>query len=83
VLLDIGLPGMNGYEVARAMRAERTLRNAVLVACTGYGQEDDRRRVQEAGFDRYLIKPLHVGDLEQILAAMAGRRAAERGASGD
>jgi two-component system CheB/CheR fusion protein len=78
VLLDIGLPGMSGYDVARAMRAERTLRNVVLVACTGYGQDEDRRRVQEAGFDKYLIKPVHVSDLEKILAAMTGRRAGER-----
>jgi CheY-like chemotaxis protein/two-component sensor histidine kinase len=78
VLLDIGLPGMNGYDVARAIRAEGMLRNAVLVACTGYGQDEDRRRVQEAGFDKYLIKPVHVSDLEKILAAMAGQRAAER-----
>jgi PAS domain S-box-containing protein len=78
VLLDIGLPGMNGYDVARAIRAEGTLRHAVLVACTGYGQDEDRRRVREAGFDKYLIKPVHVTDLEKILAAMAGQRAAER-----
>jgi two-component system, sensor histidine kinase len=72
---------MNGYQLARAMRAQPALRNVVLVACTGYGQEDDRRRVQEAGFDLHLIKPVHVTDLEKILAGMAGRRAAERGAA--
>jgi CheY-like chemotaxis protein len=83
VVLDIGLPGMNGYDLARAMRAQPALRNAMLVACTGYGQEDDRRRVQEAGFDLHLVKPVHVSDLEKIFAGMAGRRAAERGAADD
>jgi PAS domain S-box-containing protein len=83
VVLDIGLPGMNGYDLARAMRAQPLLRNAMLVACTGYGQEDDRRRVQEAGFDLHLVKPVHVSDLEKIFAGMAGRRAAERGGADD
>ena len=65
------------------MRAQSTLRNAFLVACTGYGQEDDRLRVQEAGFDQHLIKPIHVSDLEKIFAGMAGRRAAQRNAARD
>jgi CheY-like chemotaxis protein len=65
------------------MRAQPLLRNAMLVACTGYGQEDDRRRVQEAGFDLHLVKPVHVSDLEKIFAGMAGRRAAERGGADD
>jgi CheY-like chemotaxis protein len=78
VVLDIGLPGMNGYQIARAMRAQPALRNAMIVACTGYGQEDDRLRVQEAGFDKHLVKPVRVTDLENILSAMAGSRGAAR-----
>ena len=74
VILDIGLPGMNGYEVARAMRAHPLLRNVVLVACTGYGQDEDRRRVQEAGFDHHLIKPPQLSDLEKILEQMTAQR---------
>jgi signal transduction histidine kinase len=58
VLLDIGLPGMSGYEVARAIRALPEARGVVLAAVTGYGQEQDRRRAHEAGFDHHLTKPL-------------------------
>src|SRR5262249_23682279 len=58
VLLDIGLPGMNGYEVAQRLRDIPGLARALLVAVTGYGQESDRRRTREAGFDRHLIKPV-------------------------
>lgn len=58
VLLDIGLPGLDGYEVARRLRAQRETRAAVLVAITGYGQEEDRRRARKAGFDHHLTKPV-------------------------
>jgi two-component system CheB/CheR fusion protein len=68
VLLDIGLPGMDGYEVAKWMRQELTLQNTVLVAVTGYGQESDRQRSQEAGFDHHLVKPLDIDALQQLLA---------------
>ena len=53
VLLDIGLPGLDGFEVAKRMRQQPVLQNIVLVAITGYGQESDRRRMQEAGFDHH------------------------------
>jgi len=53
-LLDIGLPGMNGYEVARKLRQQRRTAGAVVVALTGYGQDEDRRQAREAGFDRHL-----------------------------
>lgn len=71
VLLDIGLPGMNGYEVARAMRrsGQTELR---LIAVTGYGQEEDRRLSREAGFDAHLTKPVDIRLLEQHLTAPAG-----------
>jgi CheY-like chemotaxis protein len=71
VLLDIGLPGMDGYEVAQRMRQEPMLQNVVLVAITGYGQESDRQRSEEAGFDRHLVKPLDIDVLQELLAAIA------------
>jgi PAS domain S-box-containing protein len=58
VLLDIGLPGMNGYEVARHLRGEDGLSGLLLVALTGYGQDEDRQRSREAGFDEHLVKPV-------------------------
>lgn len=69
VLLDIGLPGLNGFEVARRLRQQPALRKAVLVAMTGYGRESDRQRSQEAGFDHHLVKPGDFGKVLQILAA--------------
>lgn len=68
ILLDIGLPRMNGYEVARRLRQQPEFRRTLLVALTGYGTEDDRTRAQEAGFDRHLTKPPSMADLRQILA---------------
>ncbi|WP_431257979.1 response regulator [Roseateles chitinivorans] len=57
VLLDIGLPGLDGYEVARRFRALPGGADCLLIALTGYGQQDDRRRAHEAGFDVHLVKP--------------------------
>ena len=70
VLLDIGLPRMDGYEVARKMRQQPILTNVLLIALTGYGQESDRQRSRQAGFDHHLVKPLDFGKLEQILATV-------------
>jgi PAS domain S-box-containing protein len=67
VLLDIGLPGMDGYEVARRCRQDEDLRRIVLVAMTGYGKEEDRRRSQEAGFNAHLVKPVNLEDLRVLL----------------
>ena len=58
VLLDIGLPGMDGYQVATHLRQEQYSKDAVIIAVTGYGQEDDLRRSREAGFDHHLVKPI-------------------------
>jgi CheY-like chemotaxis protein len=66
VLLDIGLPGMDGYEVARRLR-QQWGRQAVLVALTGYGSDEDQRRAQEAGFDHHLLKPVDLDALDQLL----------------
>jgi PAS domain S-box-containing protein len=68
VLLDIGLPTMDGYEVARRLRQQTGLENVVLVAVTGYGQEEDRRRAEEAGFDAHLTKPAEPAALQRLLA---------------
>lgn len=67
VLLDLSMPGMDGYEVARRMRAEPWGKAALLVALTGWGQEQHRRRSQEAGFDRHLIKPADMDALRAVL----------------
>jgi len=66
--LDIGMPKVHGYEVARRLRERPETAECVLVAVTGWGQEDDRRRAQEAGFDRHLVKPVEATDIESILA---------------
>jgi PAS domain S-box-containing protein len=65
--LDIGMPGMDGYELCRRMRAQPALREVLLVALTGWGQEEDRRRSREAGFDRHLVKPVEPGSLRRLL----------------
>jgi signal transduction histidine kinase/CheY-like chemotaxis protein len=68
VLLDIGLPGMDGYEVARRLRQEPGLSGALLVAVSGYGQAEDRRRSREAGFDEHVVKPADPTEVGRILA---------------
>jgi signal transduction histidine kinase len=68
VLLDIGLPGMDGYEVARRLREGTGGKTLLLVAQTGYGQEDDRCRSRQAGFDAHLVKPIDPGTLLTLLA---------------
>jgi two-component system, sensor histidine kinase len=62
-LVDIGLPGLDGYQVASRIRAEASASSIVLVALTGYGLPEDRRRSREAGFDRHAVKPLDPGEL--------------------
>jgi signal transduction histidine kinase len=69
VLLDIGLPGMDGYEVARRLRADPDLAGMLLVALTGYGQEEDQRRARAAGFDQHLIKPADLTALTALLGS--------------
>jgi PAS domain S-box-containing protein len=69
VLLDIGLPGMNGYEVARHIRRQRG-RDVTLIAVTGWGNDEDRRRAHEAGFDQHLVKPMDLRALTQALRSL-------------
>ena len=71
VLLDIGLPRLDGFEVARRLREEHPERQMLLVALTGYGQERDRVRAREAGFDHHLLKPVRLEMLEQLLTVSA------------
>ena len=73
VLLDIGLRGMDGYEVAQKMRELPGLRDIRLVAVTGYGRSDDRRRARDAGFDDHLTKPVEFAVLERTLAGIRAR----------
>ena len=74
ILLDVGMPRMNGYEAAAAIRALPWGRDVLLVAVTGWGQEDDRRRSAEAGFDRHLTKPVDPDALATLLADQRPRR---------
>jgi len=68
VLLDIGLPGLDGFEVAAALRAAPTTRGALIVALTGYSREQDRRRCGEVGIDVHLVKPAAAASLEELFA---------------
>jgi CheY-like chemotaxis protein len=70
-LVDIGLPGIDGYEVARRLRADPATRAIRLIAVTGYGLPEDQRRVMEAGFDQHLVKPVQIERLLEALAASA------------
>ena len=70
VLLDIGLPGLNGYEVCTRLRQEPWGRDLVVIALTGWGQEEDRHRSRAAGFDAHLVKPVDPARLLKLLAAL-------------
>jgi PAS domain S-box-containing protein len=71
VVLDIGLPGMDGYEVARHLRGERQTENVMLIALTGYGQSEDRQRSKQAGFDHHLVKPVDPDVLQTLISSHA------------
>lgn len=77
-LIDIGLPGIDGYEVAAGIRASGQARDTHLVAVTGYGRPEDGARAIEAGFDHHLVKPVDFGDLERVLERVAARVVGER-----
>jgi CheY-like chemotaxis protein len=74
MLIDIGLPGMNGYEVARHVRESLDGNSILLIALTGYGRDDDQQRAREAGFDRHLVKPIDLAHLENVLSELAKPR---------
>ena len=67
-ILDIGMPDMDGYALARKLREDPHLQNARLIALTGYGQESDRARSAEAGFDHHLVKPVSYQQLKELLS---------------
>lgn len=73
ILLDIGLPDMDGYEVARSLREDET--DSALIALTGYGQEEDKQRAKNAGFDYHLTKPVGLAEIEAIFARIEGNAA--------
>ncbi len=77
VLLDIGLPEMDGYEVARHLRQHAELRGTKLIALTGYGQDADRQRSQESGFDYHLVKPVDSGTLQELFERLMKRDSKE------
>jgi CheY-like chemotaxis protein len=70
ILLDIGMPRLNGYDAARTIREQPWGKGVVLVALTGWGQEEDRRKSKEAGFDGHLVKPVDPQALEKLLAGL-------------
>jgi CheY-like chemotaxis protein len=72
-LVDIGLPGRDGYDLARAVRGAPGGAQICLIALTGYGQAEDRRRAEEAGFDRHLVKPVDEQQLHAVLASLPRR----------
>ena len=69
VFCDIGLPNIDGYEVARRVRQQPDLNGIKLIALTGWGQDQDKQRTREAGFDHHLVKPVAVKTLRELLAA--------------
>jgi signal transduction histidine kinase/ActR/RegA family two-component response regulator len=79
MMLDIGMPRMNGFDVARRIRSDSALKGVFLIAMTGYGQEDDRRRSQESGFDAHLVKPALLDDLRAVLDNFTSIRARKGG----
>jgi CheY-like chemotaxis protein len=69
IFIDIGLPGMDGYDLVRRLRANAVTKGAVVVALTGYVQEADRRRAKEAGFNHHVAKPFRIAMLDRLLAS--------------
>src|SRR5262249_60092589 len=70
VLLDIGMPGMDGYEVARRLREQPALKKPFLIAVTGYGRQEDQRRSRKAGVNLHLVKPVDTEGLRRLLATL-------------
>ncbi len=83
ILLDIGLPKMDGYQVARRLREHPELLEARIVAMTGYGQENDRRLSQEAGFDQHMVKPVDLDALETMLVKISSSHRLDGANDGD
>jgi len=73
MLLDIGLSDMDGYELAKHLRQNPELKEMRLIAITGYGQQSDRQRSRDAGFDEHMVKPVEWRKLEELLASLMKR----------
>jgi len=73
ILLDLGMPKLNGYDVCRRIREEAWGSSMVIIALTGWGQAEDRQRTKEAGFDHHLVKPVDVAKLQELLGEAAKR----------
>jgi CheY-like chemotaxis protein len=69
VILDIGLPGMSGFDVARELRMRAVTKTALLIALTGYGADSDKQEARDAGFDHHLVKPVSFTAIETVIAA--------------
>ncbi len=82
IFLDLNLPKMDGYEVAKRLRQEPSMREMALVAMTGYGQEEDRRRTQEAGFHLHLVKPVDFDMLQELLSSIPTSQSCEEQVTG-
>jgi CheY-like chemotaxis protein len=74
LLIDLGMPNIDGCEVARQVRQKGELRDTILIAVTGWAREEDRRRCLEAGFDHFLVKPVPLPHLQEMLATLAQTR---------
>ena len=83
ILLDIGLPKLNGYDVCRRIRQNPWGQGMIIVAATGWGQDEDRRRSHEAGFDHHMVKPVDPAALDEILASVNPARGDEQAAQDD
>jgi PAS domain S-box-containing protein len=83
VLMDIGMPNLNGYDAAKRIRSEAWGRDMVLVATTGWGQDEDRQRTAEAGFDQHLVKPIEYTQLQAVLESSSRRDAGSHDATHD
>lgn len=79
LLLDIGLPGMSGYEVCKAVRKHPAGNAMLIIALSGWGQAADKQRALDAGFDEHLTKPVEHADLVRVMESLAGTRASQAG----
>ena len=79
IFLDIGLPVINGYAVARALRSRPAFKDVYIAAVTGWGQDEDRRKAREAGCDSHFTKPLSPATLEELLARLSNPQPKVRG----
>jgi CheY-like chemotaxis protein len=83
MLIDIGLPRMDGYELARRIRRQKAGRRLKLVALTGFGRDEDRQRALDAGFDVHLVKPVNIDELKRLIASVAAVPDGDRAESAD